>query len=131
MYNTRTERILIQRDHVEAATPPSLLSFPFSLAEERPGAHAPRVTERRELLLASHVPALPARTGIFFFSAWNEAIQMKEHATDEREARGGAAVAEAGPGEERPAAERKGIYLRTVYPLNPGIPHYLDFPRGA
>ena len=29
-----------------------------------------------------------------------------------------------------PAPERKGIYLRTVYPLNPGIPHYLDFPQG-
>ena len=33
-----------------------------------------------------------------------------------------------GPATAR-APERKGIYLRTVYPLNPGIPHYLDFPQ--
>jgi hypothetical protein len=26
-------------------------------------------------------------------------------------------------------AERKLVFLRTVYPLNPGIPHYLDFPQ--
>jgi hypothetical protein len=26
--------------------------------------------------------------------------------------------------------ERKQIYLRTVYPLNPGIPHFVDFPGG-
>lgn len=24
----------------------------------------------------------------------------------------------------------KQIYLRTVYPLNPGIPHSVDFPNG-
>ena len=41
------------------------------------------------------------------------------------------------PGEMRAAspargegAERKLVFLRTVYPLNPGIPHHLDFPRG-
>jgi hypothetical protein len=28
---------------------------------------------------------------------------------------------------EHPA---KQIYLRTVYPLNPGIPHYVDVPGG-
>lgn len=42
-------------------------------------------------------------------------------------------------GEERndqkgsvPATEkgRKQIYLRTVYPLNPGIPHFVDVPGG-
>lgn len=34
--------------------------------------------------------------------------------------------------EPDPAAEptRKQIYLRTLYPLNPGIPHYLDNPTG-
>lgn len=26
--------------------------------------------------------------------------------------------------------EPKRIYVRSVYALNPGIPHYLDFPRG-
>jgi hypothetical protein len=25
---------------------------------------------------------------------------------------------------------RKQVYLRTVYPLNPGIPHCVDVPRG-
>ena len=25
---------------------------------------------------------------------------------------------------------RKQIYLRTVYPLNPGIPHFIDVPGG-
>ena len=29
-----------------------------------------------------------------------------------------------------PEAERKPVFLRTVYPLNPGSPHYLDFPQG-
>ena len=55
---------------------------------------------------------------------------MREHDTDEREVRRGAAVVDRAP-EERPATDRKGIYLRTVYPLNPGIPHCLDFPREA
>ena len=36
------------------------------------------------------------------------------------------------PGEEEaghPAqVPRKQIYLRTVYPLNPGIPHFIDVP---
>lgn len=27
-------------------------------------------------------------------------------------------------------AQEKQIYLRTVYPLNPGIPHSVDFPTG-
>ena len=35
----------------------------------------------------------------------------------------------AGEGEGVATMEPKGIYLRTVYPLNPGIPHFLDFPR--
>jgi hypothetical protein len=26
--------------------------------------------------------------------------------------------------------ERKQIYLRSVYPLNPGIPHFVDVPGG-
>lgn len=30
---------------------------------------------------------------------------------------------------ETPAA-RKRVYLRTVYPLNPGIPHFVDVPGG-
>ena len=29
--------------------------------------------------------------------------------------------------EELPA---KQVYLRTVYPLNPGIPHFVDVPGG-
>ena len=28
------------------------------------------------------------------------------------------------------AQEPKQIYLRTVYPLNPGIPHFVDVPGG-
>jgi hypothetical protein len=43
-----------------------------------------------------------------------------------------------GPGEEHVAETetekderpRKQVYLRTVYPLNPGIPHYVDNPDG-
>jgi hypothetical protein len=27
-------------------------------------------------------------------------------------------------------ARKKQIYLRTVYPLNPGIPHFVDVPGG-
>lgn len=34
------------------------------------------------------------------------------------------------PREEEPQSTRPRPYLRTVYPLNPGIPHFLDFPRG-
>lgn len=30
--------------------------------------------------------------------------------------------------EQAEAGTRKQIYLRTVYPLNPGIPHYVDVP---
>lgn len=26
--------------------------------------------------------------------------------------------------------KRKQVYLRTVYPLNPGIPHFVDVPGG-
>lgn len=35
-------------------------------------------------------------------------------------------------GEELSAedAVEKQIYLRTVYPLNPGIPHFVDVPGG-
>ena len=29
---------------------------------------------------------------------------------------------------EKPPAKR--VYLRTVYPLNPGIPHFVDVPGG-
>ncbi len=36
---------------------------------------------------------------------------------------------EAGPVATGGGAERKLVFLRTVYPLNPGIPHYLDFPQ--
>jgi hypothetical protein len=54
---------------------------------------------------------------------------MRERETNDREVRRAGAPAESPPA-ERPA-ERKGIYLRTVYPLNPGIPHCLDFPREA
>jgi hypothetical protein len=28
----------------------------------------------------------------------------------------------------RRTSSRKQIYLRTVYPLNPGIPHFVDVP---
>jgi hypothetical protein len=31
--------------------------------------------------------------------------------------------------EPPPARPTVQIFLRTVYPLNPGIPHYVDFPR--
>jgi hypothetical protein len=41
-----------------------------------------------------------------------------------------ASAVEARGAVERPAREQKRSYLRAVYPLNPGIPHYLDFPRG-
>lgn len=34
------------------------------------------------------------------------------------------------PRPEEPRPTRPQPYLRTVYPLNPGIPHFLDFPRG-
>ena len=37
------------------------------------------------------------------------------------------------PVREDPAAEdvvEKQVYLRTVYPLNPGIPHFIDVPGG-
>lgn len=40
----------------------------------------------------------------------------------------GEADAAAPEGVEEPV--RKQIYLRTVYPLNPGIPHYVDVPGG-
>jgi hypothetical protein len=29
-----------------------------------------------------------------------------------------------------PSGTRKQVYLRSVYPLNPGIPHYVDVPGG-
>lgn len=32
--------------------------------------------------------------------------------------------------EETQPPARPRPYVRTVYPLNPGIPHYVDFPRG-
>jgi hypothetical protein len=32
------------------------------------------------------------------------------------------------PNPEDPQAKQ--IYLRTVYPLNPGIPHFVDVPGG-
>ena len=45
------------------------------------------------------------------------------------EARGEGAPAEGKAAEATATAAPTGIYLRTVYPLNPGIPHFLDFPR--
>lgn len=33
-------------------------------------------------------------------------------------------------GEEATRPARPQPYLRTVYPLNPGIPHFIDFPGG-
>ncbi|HUE96536.1 MAG TPA: hypothetical protein VMN39_07740 [Longimicrobiaceae bacterium] len=35
-----------------------------------------------------------------------------------------------GASPEKERAPRKQIYLRTVYPLNPGIPHFIDVPGG-
>lgn len=32
------------------------------------------------------------------------------------------------PKDQRPPSKQ--IYLRTVYPLNPGIPHFVDVPGG-
>ena len=40
---------------------------------------------------------------------------------------GKAPVPERTEAERRP---RKQVYLRTVYPLNPGIPHFVDVPGG-
>jgi hypothetical protein len=34
------------------------------------------------------------------------------------------------PGSESEDPSRKQIYLRTVYSLNPGIPHFVDVPGG-
>jgi hypothetical protein len=36
----------------------------------------------------------------------------------------------AGEGEMERPKRRKQVYLRTVYPLNPGIPHFVDVPGG-
>jgi hypothetical protein len=55
---------------------------------------------------------------------------MSEHEAKSSASAGAAAVAEPPVSTQRSAVERKGVYLRTVYPLNPGIPHYLDFPQG-
>lgn len=33
-------------------------------------------------------------------------------------------------GEDKPRAPAPRPYLRAVYPLNPGIPHFMDFPEG-
>lgn len=41
------------------------------------------------------------------------------------------AEARADGGERRPrekAADEKEVFLRTVYPLNAGLPHYVDVP---
>ena len=54
---------------------------------------------------------------------------MSEHRTDAQE-EGGAARGSGMAARERHGAG-DGVYLRTVYPLNPGIPHYLDFPAGT
>lgn len=52
---------------------------------------------------------------------------MSERTAERREERShGRGVTAAG--RERSAGDQKWAYLRTVYPLNPGIPHYLDFP---
>ena len=53
---------------------------------------------------------------------------MSEQRSEAREERGAGRVAAAS--REGAAGERKWAYLRTVYPLNPGIPHYVDFPGG-
>ena len=50
---------------------------------------------------------------------------------EETESAGGDSAAERGvrPGEECASREQKWSFLRAVYPVNPGIPHYLDFPQ--
>jgi hypothetical protein len=51
---------------------------------------------------------------------------------DSLEDRPPAPVAAVEESPERPEVEpaAKQIYLRTVYPLNPGIPHFVDVPGG-
>jgi hypothetical protein len=40
------------------------------------------------------------------------------------------AASEETPRQVERGDEPKQIYLRTVYPLNPGIPHFVDVPGG-
>jgi hypothetical protein len=54
---------------------------------------------------------------------------MRPDATKEKEPRPGGATARPGPPAAGPPP-RKQIYLRSVYPLNPGIPHFVDVPGG-
>ena len=75
------------------------------------------------------IPALRQRAGIFLFGSSPPRDEMSK---PDAKAVGSAARRdpEIRAGTDRSVAEEKWIYLRTVYPANPGIPHYLDFPQG-
>jgi hypothetical protein len=55
---------------------------------------------------------------------------MRPDATKEKEPRPGGAAGTSPPKPPAASAPRKQIYLRSVYPLNPGIPHFVDVPGG-
>jgi len=55
---------------------------------------------------------------------------MRPDATKEEELRPRGAAANSPQPGATGAAPRKQIYLRSVYPLNPGIPHFVDVPGG-
>jgi hypothetical protein len=75
-------------------------------------------------VLAYRIPALLARVGIFLLQG-DEMSDYMENGGEEGAPR---AAEEARRDEARAAREEKWTYLRAVYPLNPGIPHYVDFP---
>lgn len=51
-----------------------------------------------------------------------------EEGTENAEQNGLVTDPDTEPDAPRPEPEKKQIYLRTVYPLNPGIPHFVDVP---